>query len=142
MCSCAIRVRSGPPCTSSAFLWQVYGPESSWSWELGQDASNDTTAIKARDVPINDNCLTLRTASLSHIDCQRLMCILPWSGMDCSELYQNDRSNIIGNAIYRDQVSFRIANGGKKARFVANLCVGVEPTPPTPEEQGMPAFAN
>jgi hypothetical protein len=34
------------------------------------------------------------------------------------------------------------SNGGEKARFFAPELAGIEPTPPAPEEQGMPALAN
>jgi hypothetical protein len=42
----------------------------------------------------------------------------------------------------RDKASFPIANTGKKARFRASEIVGIDPTPPALEEQGMLAFAN
>jgi hypothetical protein len=43
-------------------------------------------------------------------------------------------------SIERDYASFQIANGGKT--FCASELAGIEPTPHTPEEQGMFSFAN
>jgi hypothetical protein len=50
----------------------------------------------------------------------------------------------------RNEASFQIANGGKSPSFGGRSWrglkidrqVGIELTQPTPEEQGMPAFAN
>jgi hypothetical protein len=46
--------------------------------------------------------------------------------------------SVAGNMTY---YPFRIAYGGKKARFVSELA-GVEPTPPPTVEQGRPSFVN
>ncbi len=42
----------------------------------------------------------------------------------------------------RDELSFQIANGGKKARFVHRSWRGSNPHRSAPEEQGMPALTS